>query len=148
LRDRGIPGLSIRVFPLEDIQRTRWNSNRLTVAATILIVDDAGALRGALRRVLETAGFQVADAEDVDAALRCLAEGPIDIVLTDVQMPGRSGVELARIVTREFPSTKIVVMSTLEDVTRLQGELSISAALTKPMKPDLLVGTVLSTHGA
>ena len=118
------------------------------MAPTILIVDDARVIRRALRRILEMAGFHVADAEDAGGALRCLADGPIDVMLTDVQMPGCSGVELARIVTRQFPSTRIVVMSTFEDVTRLQGELSISAALAKPMKPDVLVGTVRSALAA
>jgi DNA-binding NtrC family response regulator len=118
------------------------------VTPTILIVDDAGAIRRALRRILEKAGFQVADAEDVDAALQCLAEGPVEVVLTDLQMPGRSGLELALIVARKFPKTKIVVMSTFEDVTRLPRELNINGALAKPMKPNALLGTVRSALAA
>lgn len=109
---------------------------------SILIVDDAQPIRRALRRILEGAGFLVTDAEDVEAALDRLDRGPVDMLLTDVQMPGRSGVDLARIVTDRFPSIKVVMMSTFEDVGRLPRELGIEAALAKPMKPAALLGAV------
>ena len=112
--------------------------------ARILIVDDAKAIRTVLRRVLESAGYDVADAADTNTALDILRDGPIDLVLTDLQMPGRSGVELAQLVVREFPGIKVIAMSGFEDIhlSRLPRELGIDAALTKPMQPEVLIGAI------
>jgi signal transduction histidine kinase len=110
----------------------------------VLIVDDAAAIRTVLRRVLESAGYDVSDAAGVDGALELLRRSPVDVVLTDVQMPGRSGVELAQLVTRDFPGVKVIAMSGFEDahLNQLPRELGIDAALTKPMQPEVLIGVV------
>jgi CheY-like chemotaxis protein len=112
--------------------------------ASVLIVDDAKAIRTVLRRVLESAGCVVTDAADVSTALDLLRNGPVDLVLTDLQMPGRSGVELAQLVVREFPGVKVIAMSGFEDthLSQLPRELGIAAALTKPMQPDALIRAV------
>jgi signal transduction histidine kinase/CheY-like chemotaxis protein len=113
-------------------------------SALVLIVDDAAAVRRVLRRILESAGFGVIDAADAEAALELLRDGPVDVVLTDLQMPGRSGVELARLVVHDFPRSKVIAMSGFEDVHArgLTRELGIEAALTKPMQPEALLGAV------
>jgi two-component system response regulator PilR (NtrC family) len=110
----------------------------------ILVVDDAGAIRKVLRRVLEGAGYHVSEAEDADEALRRLGRGHIDVVLTDVHMPGASGFELARLVQNLFPAIKVMVMSSIENAhfRQLPRELGIDAALSKPMSPEVLVGAV------
>jgi signal transduction histidine kinase len=112
--------------------------------ARILIVDDAAAIRTVLRRVLERAGYEVIDAADVNAALGLLQSGHVDVVLTDVQMPGRSGVELAELVIRDFPGIKVIAMSGFEGtyLSQLPRELGISSAVTKPMQPEELIGAV------
>jgi signal transduction histidine kinase/ActR/RegA family two-component response regulator len=110
----------------------------------ILIVDDAEPIRKVLRRVLESAGYNVLEAADVDAALDELRRGPVDLILTDLQLPGRSGIELAQIVVREYPSSRVIAMSGFDDVHigQLPRELGIAAALTKPMQPEILLRTV------
>jgi len=112
--------------------------------ARVLIVDDAKAILTVLRRVLESAGCDVLDAADVSTALDLLRHGPVDLVLTDLQMPGRSGVELAQLVVRDFPGVKVIAMSGFEDthLSQLPRELGIAAALTKPMQPEVLIGAV------
>lgn len=114
--------------------------------ASVLIVDDAKAIRTVLRRVLESAGCHVMDAADVGTAIDLLSKAQIDLVLTDLQMPGRSGVELAQLVVRDFPEIKVIAMSGFEDthLSQLQRELGIAAALTKPMHPDALIGAIRS----
>jgi len=114
------------------------------LSGRVLIVDDSAPIRKVLRRVLESAGYAVTDAANVDSALELLRRNPVDVVLTDVQMPGRSGVELAQLVIRDFPGTKVIAMSGFEDshLSRLPAELGIEAALTKPMQPDALIGAV------
>ena len=110
----------------------------------VLIVDDAAPIRTVLRRVLESAGYDVTDAADVDGALERLRRSPVDVVLTDVQMPGRSGVELARLVVRDFPGIKVIAMSGFEDtqLSQLPGKLGIDATLIKPMRPEVLIDAV------
>jgi DNA-binding NarL/FixJ family response regulator len=109
-----------------------------------MIVDDAGAVRNALRRVLETAGYCVTEAEDANAALRHLDQSHFDVVLTDVHMPGQSGLELARLLRDAFPRIRVMVMSSLENAhfRHLPRELGIEAALPKPMSAEVLVGAV------
>jgi CheY-like chemotaxis protein len=112
--------------------------------ARILIVDDAKAIRTVLRRVLESSGCDVIDAADVSAALDFLRNSPVDLVLTDLQMPGRNGVELVRLVVRDFPQVKVIAMSGFEGahLSQLPRELGIAAALTKPMQPEALIGAI------
>lgn len=66
-------------------------------AGAILVVEDHEMLRGELATALEVCGFQVTAVASADAALDVLAMNPqITVVLTDVRMPGRSGLALAR----------------------------------------------------
>lgn len=110
----------------------------------ILIVDDAMAIRKVLRRILEKAGYEVVDAADVETALDLLRAGPVDVVLTDIQMPGCSGVELARLVKRDFPATKVIAMSGFDNVylNQVTLELGIEPTLMKPMHPAGLIDAV------
>ncbi|MGD0938484.1 MAG: ATP-binding protein [Terracidiphilus sp.] len=80
---------------------------------TILLVDDAGSLRGLIRRLLEDAGFTVLDSGDPALALRIAEEhpGPIALLITDVILPGFSGSELAARVTVGRPQTKVLYVS-------------------------------------
>ena len=112
--------------------------------ARVLVVDDAKPIRAVLRRVLENAGCDVIDAADVNTALDLLRNDHVDLVLTDLQMPGRNGIELAQLVVRDFPGLKVIAMSGFEDtyLSQLPRELGIAAALTKPMQPEELIGAV------
>jgi CheY-like chemotaxis protein len=110
----------------------------------VLVVDDAKVIRTVLRRVLESAGCDVIDAADVTTAIELLRNGPVDLVLTDLQMPGRSGAELAQLVVRDFPGIRVIAMSGFEDIhlRQLPRELGIDAALMKPMQPEVLVEAI------
>jgi DNA-binding NtrC family response regulator len=90
-------------------------------ARTILVADDEEPLRRALRTVLERAGYNVVTAEDGAEALRLFeaADPPIDLVLTDIVMPRRDGVELARSLTALRPDLPIVFMSGLVQLSTL-----------------------------
>jgi PAS domain S-box-containing protein len=84
---------------------------------TILIVEDEAPLRSLARRFLEGAGYTVLDAENGDAALACLEHhaAPVDLVLTDLVMPGMGGRELAKRLSARFPKLKIVFTSGYTD---------------------------------
>ena len=66
------------------------------IAARVLIVDDDPTMRLLTAATLEAAGFEVIEASDGDAGLRCFAEQQPDLVLLDVEMPGIDGFEVCR----------------------------------------------------
>ena len=86
-------------------------------AETILLVDDAGSLRGLMRRLLEEGGYTVLDSGDPAVALSIAEEhpGPIPLLITDVVLPGFSGSELAARVTKARPETMVLYVSGFND---------------------------------
>jgi CheY-like chemotaxis protein len=92
---------------------------------SILVVDDERLLLNAMRRSLEREGFRIFQASEADGALAVLGEhlGEIDVVVSDVTLPGMSGTELVREVAQRSPRTKLVLMSGYadEEITRAPG---------------------------
>ncbi len=84
---------------------------------TILLVEDAEALRALAREVLERAGYMVLAASDGSEAVRMAEQRktPIHLLLTDVVMPGMSGREVAEQLKRHRPEIKVVYMSGYTD---------------------------------
>ncbi|TVR11259.1 MAG: sigma-54-dependent Fis family transcriptional regulator [Planctomycetota bacterium] len=80
-------------------------------AARILIVDDDAAVAWSLEQALQGEGYHVTVAADAAAAKRRLRRFDPDLVLTDVRMPGASGLELLAHIKREHPSLAVVVMT-------------------------------------
>jgi CheY-like chemotaxis protein len=81
-------------------------------ALKVMVVDDEPLIREFVREYLIEAGYDVADAADSDEALQLLNNDHIDIVLTDVEMPGSmSGIELARKIKAKWPGMPVVIMS-------------------------------------
>jgi signal transduction histidine kinase/serine/threonine protein kinase/CheY-like chemotaxis protein len=80
---------------------------------TVLLVDDEPLVREATRRTLRSLGYQVLGAKSADEALRIAAENvdSIDLVITDVMMPGMNGLELARELGKIRPSLKVLFIS-------------------------------------
>jgi len=80
---------------------------------TVLLVEDEDPLRQLARTCLETGGYKVLSVPNAKAALELIEQtpDPIDLLLTDVIMPGMSGRELANIVTRLRPGIKVLFMS-------------------------------------
>jgi CheY-like chemotaxis protein len=78
---------------------------------TVLVVEDADALRELTRRLLQRLGYMVLVAESADQALRLFDQNVIDVLLTDVAMPGASGPDLARQLTERRPGLKVIYMS-------------------------------------
>ena len=80
---------------------------------TILLVEDEINLRRLARQYLETQGYKILEAEDGAAALQIVDgyQGSIDLLLTDVIMPGQNGRELATQVTNQLPNVRVLYMS-------------------------------------
>lgn len=77
----------------------------------ILIIDDEASIRGVLRDLLEGEGFAVVEAPDGAVAMQRWREHPVDLVITDILMPEKDGLEVIREIRRAAPGTKVIAMS-------------------------------------
>src|SRR5687768_11123680 len=97
---------------------------------TVLIADDHAIVREGLRLILET--FEdikvVGDAADGQEALHKTQRARPDVVLMDLSMPLLNGVEATRRITREYPGTQVIVLSTYSDDEHVQHALEAGAA--------------------
>ena len=113
---------------------------------TVLLVEDAAAVRAVTKQVLERQGYTVLEAEDGEAALRLAHahRGPIHLLLTDVVMPQLSGRELAERLAPLRPETRILYASgyTDDSVVRHGVLESGTAYLQKPFSPESLARKV------
>lgn len=77
----------------------------------ILVIDDEAHIRAILSDVLEIEGYEVAGAANGLTAMRQFREKPFDLVITDMIMPEKEGLETMREIRKEFPDTKIIAIS-------------------------------------
>ncbi len=78
---------------------------------TILVVDDEASIRRTLKEILEYEDFEVDEAEDGEAALSAMKKAHYDVVLLDVKMPKKDGLEVLAIASKEMPEVPIVMIS-------------------------------------
>lgn len=107
-------------------------------ADRILIVEDEAIMRDNLRHVLSRAGYTVETAESGTAALRLLAEGSYDLVLTDLKMPGADGLTVLAETKRLHPEAEVIVLTGYATVETAIAALQQGAFhyLSKPFKLD------------
>jgi two-component system cell cycle sensor histidine kinase/response regulator CckA len=119
---------------------------RPSASATVMVVEDEPVIREMVRTVLDRAGHEVLVPEDSAAALALLEgrEEPLDLLLTDVVMPGMGGPELARQLRRRQPELRVLFMSGFNDDQLLRRGLERGEAhfLAKPFSAETLVGRV------
>jgi two-component system nitrogen regulation response regulator GlnG len=80
------------------------------------IVDDDDSIRWVLEKALTHAGIAVRSFGDADGALKALAREHPDVILTDIRMPGRSGLELLDVLGREAPDVPAIIMTAHSDL--------------------------------
>ena len=104
--------------------------------AAVLLVDDDESLRRTLGRVLERAGYVCAAAASVAEAREALRDRPFDLVLADADLPGTSGLGLARETHRDYPDTAVVIVTAADDtnVAREALELGAYGYVVKPFE--------------
>lgn len=116
----------------------------MTGTETVLVVEDDPNVRDLVRMLLEHSGYTVLTVQDADEAVRACTELGVDLLLTDVVMPGVSGQALAERVAAAAPDVRILFMSGYsDDAVRRQGMLGERAAfIEKPFTERALTAKV------
>ncbi len=104
----------------------------------ILVVDDSPDIRFTMSEVLKTKGFSVESASDGQEAIEMLENRYFDIVLTDLSMPRKTGMDVLRYVTENSPETICIIITGFGTIQGAVEALKIGAYdyLCKPIKPD------------
>jgi DNA-binding response OmpR family regulator len=108
--------------------------------AHILVVDDEGAIRYSISKTLQRVGYQVSAAASGEEALEMMNEQVFDVVLTDIRMPGLSGVELLARIKERAPDAIVILMTGYASLSTAVEALRLGAHdyLIKPSSsPDL-----------
>jgi DNA-binding response OmpR family regulator len=118
-----------------------------TVAGHVLVIDDDPTVRDVVGRYLARAGYQVSQAQDGEQGLRLAAARMPDLVVLDLMLPGRSGLEICAELRAHSPVPVIMLTALGEEEDRVVGlELGADDYVTKPFSPRelvLRVGSVL-----
>jgi DNA-binding NtrC family response regulator len=114
----------------------------------ILVVDDDASLRRVLQVQLEQEGYAVASAASAQQTLSMLQVQPYDLVISDLKMPGSSGLELLRQIRLQYPEAIVLILTAFGTVETAVEAMKSGAYdyLTKPVHPDelsLVVGRAL-----
>ena len=119
----------------------------MTSALRIAIVEDQALVRHGLRAVVERLGGLevVVDAVDGDALLAALQGAKVDIILMDIRMPKRSGIEITRELRSQGDLTPVLLLTTFEDPSLLQRAVAAGAHgfLLKDAEPEELYATIV-----
>lgn len=81
------------------------------ILPTILIIEDNSDIRELYTRALKLAGYEVIEAPDGREGTRLYRQNPADLVITDIVMPEKEGIETIRDLRRDYPSAKIIAVS-------------------------------------
>lgn len=116
-------------------------SSRLTGKLRIVVVDDSRDNADSLSLVLTLSGYEVRTAYDAAAALSLARGERPDCVISDINMPGMDGCELARLIRAEFPAVKLVAVSGRSDATQSSRvwEAGFDYQFTKPTDPTTIL---------
>lgn len=122
-----------------------------TSRTSILLVEDDQLLRGAFRLLLEDAGFQVREAASASEALAAIELAPPALILLDVGLPDRPGLDVARIVRQQPETAEIPIVALTGHAGEADRYACIGAGCTsyfaKPVEPRLLLSQVISLLG-
>ncbi len=116
----------------------------------ILVVDDEKNTRDGIRRGLEPLGYEVGLAASASEAIEALRSGDVDLMLTDLRMPGMDGLELIKLAQKISPETQIIMLTAYGTVETAVEAMKQGAYdyLTKPVNLDELESRVSHALGS
>ncbi len=111
---------------------------------TILVVDDQRGMCDLLETDLRLRGYNVRTATNAELAWNELQSGSVQVVVTDVRMPGRTGIDLCKSIVEQFPQISVIVMTAFGSVETAVDALRAGAYdfITKPVEMDLLAAAI------
>lgn len=118
----------------------------------ILLVDDETAQRSIMASILKAEGYRVFEADSVDSALERITESEPEVILTDLKMPGKSGIELVAGIASQPKRPEIIVMTAFGTIETAVKAMKLGAYdyLTKPLEREellLAVSRALEKYG-
>src|SRR5579859_1901780 len=145
---RSIPAKSTCAPPPVKVLHSTWNSprsgSRFMPKGSILVVDDESEIREGLALLLTSEGYGVASAETGESGLAKLEEHPYDLLLLDVSLPDRNGLELLREIRRRDPQLSVVLITAYGSIEMARAAFKGGALdyITKPWSNDELLAQV------
>ena len=120
----------------------------MTEQATILIVDDEEAVRRLLKQKLSGEGYECWEAGSANRALDILRDNTVELVILDIKMPGKSGVQLLPEIRASYPDTMVIMATAITETSTAVHCMRLGAYdyITKPFNLDevsLSVGKAL-----
>ena len=106
----------------------------------ILIIEDDKEMRSLLEDILDEEGFETESVSNGSEGLQELAKEPFDLVITDIRMPGLTGLDILPIIKRLNPDASVIVITAFgnEEVHRRSFEKGAAGYLEKPIHVDRL----------
>ena len=119
----------------------------------ILVIDDEQLLRSTVVTLLTRAGFTVEEASDGRAGIAMFHKNPPDIVLTDIFMPNRDGIEIIKELKHSSPRTKIIAMTggghlRMMEIASAAKVLGADHVLDKPFDSESLLAAIHAVLGS
>ncbi|MBQ0784036.1 MAG: response regulator, partial [Amphritea sp.] len=110
----------------------------------VLVVEDDADLREALVDTLELAGFEYLEAESAEKALEVIAEYPVDMVVSDVNMGGMDGHQLLEKIQQTHPCLPVMLITAYGQVDKAVDAIRSGAVdyLMKPFAPEALIEVI------
>lgn len=113
----------------------------------ILVVDDDDLIRDLIYEILEPNGFQVILADNGNKALAILDSEEVDLIITDIIMPDKEGIETIIDIKKKLPKAKIIAMSgggqlDANSYLNIAKRLGVKATISKPFDPAKLLQTI------
>lgn len=121
--------------------------------ARILVIEDEEDIRGLYKRLLKHAGHEVIEASDGDVGISLYRAELPDLIITDIIMPGKEGIETIMELRKEFPNVKIIAISGGGQVLsgsvclQLAEKLGAAKTLAKPFGKEELLQAVSEVLG-
>lgn len=114
------------------------------MAEKILVVDDEPDVGDAIADLLRAAGYEVETSNDSVAAVRLISTGSYDLIVSDIMMPGLTGLELLSAIKAHRPSPEVILVTGYSTRERAMEavELGAFAYLEKPFDSEDLLGRV------
>jgi DNA-binding response OmpR family regulator len=137
------PKASFPTVPIRDVPASIPVNSSKTHRPVVLVVDDESVITDTLAEILNRSGYTAIPAYDAEEALETALMTPPELLLTDVMLPGMSGIELAIKVKRIFPDCKVLLFSGQAATTDMLSAASRDGhrfdLLTKPLHPNDLL---------